>query len=270
MNKDFEIKDKTHPNDGIKISPFKKDIRKTQPHKHKSYFEIIYLTAGSGHHTIDTHAHRIKPPIAFTVKKEQIHFWEIESEPSGFVLIIKKQFVERCLDLDLRRLLSDLTAYNVLFPNDNSTAILFELLNVEFEKNGANQNPIFDGLLKALLGNLLASSKNKIKAHKNNLYGQFINSLSQGKLINRVAYYAEILNTTPQNLNAICRKEVDKTAAEVISEHIIGEAKRLLWYTDLSVSEIAHSLQFKDNSHFTKYFKRHLNITPITFRKAER
>jgi len=91
---------------------------------------------------------------------------------------------------------------------------------------------------------------------------------NENELTNKVSHYAKLLNTTPQNLNAICRKESGQSSAEVISNYIINEAKRLLLYTDLTVSEIAGKLDFKDNSHFTKYFKRNVGDTPIAFRKA--
>jgi AraC-like DNA-binding protein len=99
------------------------------------------------------------------------------------------------------------------------------------------------------------------------LFQQYIELLSQSSnLRNHVAHYAELLNTTPQNLNAICRKEVNQTAAQVLSTHLINEAKRQLIYTDNRVSEIAFHLDFVDASHFVKYFKRHTGFTPMVFR----
>ncbi|MDW7690808.1 helix-turn-helix domain-containing protein [Flammeovirgaceae bacterium SG7u.111] len=83
-----------------------------------------------------------------------------------------------------------------------------------------------------------------------------------------MAHYAELLHTTPQNLNTICRKESNKSATDILSSFIISEAKRLLLYTGMSVTEIAYSLNFKDNSHFTKYFKRNTGVTPNSFRLA--
>ena len=62
-------------------------------------------------------------------------------------------------------------------------------------------------------------------------------------------FYAERLNTTPQNLNAICRKELNKTASDVVAEHIIKEVKRRLIYSNESISEIAFSLDFKDSAY---------------------
>ncbi|WP_373060156.1 helix-turn-helix domain-containing protein [Zunongwangia sp. H14] len=101
----------------------------------------------------------------------------------------------------------------------------------------------------------------------NNIFQKFTELLSREKeLSNKVKYYAQKLNITPQNLNAICRKETGQSSNEFIADHNINEAKRLLLYTDVTIGEIAHRLNFNDNSHFTKYFKRHVEQTPINFR----
>lgn len=272
MNSELEIKDKTKPIDNIKISPFRKNIRKTSPHRHNNYFEIVYLSKGKGIHTIDTQEFTIKPPIVFIVRKEQVHFWEIETEPSGFVVIIKKSFIDESLDKEIKQLLSKISAFPCLYPNDKSTVEqLFQLLTKEYQENKEGSNIIIEGLLKALLAKLLQSEKpeNSIRNNKDNLFQKFKDLLCQEKkLTNKVAHYAKLFHTTPQNLNAICRRESNQSATEVLSEFIIGEAKRLLLYTDLTVTEISYSLDFKDNSHFTKYFKRYTSITPNSFRSA--
>ncbi len=55
------------------------------------------------------------------------------------------------------------------------------------------------------------------------------------------------------------------------SEHLrtvrINEAKRLLAYTDLTLSEIAGKCGFRDPSYFTKVFRAEINLTPGEFRK---
>jgi AraC-like DNA-binding protein len=71
-----------------------------------------------------------------------------------------------------------------------------------------------------------------------------------------VAYYAGKLNTTPQNINAACQKSIQKPAKDVLAEFVLIEAKRLLLYTNKTVSEISFSLEFNDPSHFVKYFKK--------------
>lgn len=268
MKMEFEIKDKTRPTEGLKISLFRKGIRKTSPHKHNNYFEIIYLTKGKGSHTIDTKEYEIKPPIVFAIRKEQVHFWNIKTEPEGFVLIIKKSFIDSCLDKDIKRLISELSAQTCLFPKYNTVVDIFNILLREYQEKKKPNQPIIDGLLKALLAKLLESSAPNIPKNGNSTtFQKFIDLLSkENELTNKVNHYAKLLNTTPQNLNAICRKEAEKSSSEILSEHLINESKRLLLYTDITVSEIAYRLDFKDNSHFSKYFKRHVNQTPMGFR----
>ncbi len=260
MKVELEIKDKTRQTEGLKIAPFRQHIRKTSPHKHNNYFEIIYLIKGEGSHTIDTKAYEISTPVIFTIRKEQVHFWDIKTEPKGFVLIIKKTFIDNCLDKDIKRLISKLSAQTCLFPKDNTAIDIYNFLLNEYQAKETNQ-PLIDGLLKALLAKLLESA--------NTLFQRFVDLLSlEHELTNSVNHYARLLDTTPQNLNALCRKEAGQSSAEILSEHIINEAKRLLIYTDFTIGEIAHRLDFKDNSHFTKYFKRHVELTPVGFRNG--
>lgn len=268
MKVELEIKDKTRQTEGLKIASFKRHIRKTSPHKHNSYIEFIYLTKGIGSHTIDTKEHEIKPPVIFTIRKEQVHFWDIKAEPKGFVLIIKKSFIDNCLDKDIKRLISELSAQTYLFPNDNSAIDIFNILLKEYQDKKQTNQPIIEGLLKALLAKMLESATPSISKNGNStVFQKFIDLLSkENELINKVNHYAKLLNITPQNLNTICRKETGQSSTEILSEHIINEAKRLLLYTDITINEIAHRLNFKDNSHFSKYFKRHVHQTPVSFR----
>lgn len=148
---------------------------------------------------------------------------------------------------------------------------LFELLIETDRKNGKNAFRMKEGLLKALLA--LVSEDGKPFAGKAetsaNLYHSLLSLLSGEQVIrNKVQYYAEQLNTSPQNLNAACRKAVNQSAEEVLSEFIISEARRLLIYTDNTIAEISFMLDFHDPSHFVKYFKRKTGETPLTFRKS--
>ena len=103
---------------------------------------------------------------------------------------------------------------------------------------------------------------------KPDLFQSYLALLSGAPIVkNTVHHYAELLNTSPQNLNAACRKAADLAAADVLEEFIISEAKRLLHYTNNTVSQVAFSLDFTDASHFVKYFKRLTGQTPLGFRQ---
>nr|WP_262915972.1 helix-turn-helix domain-containing protein [Chitinophaga filiformis] len=102
------------------------------------------------------------------------------------------------------------------------------------------------------------------------LYQSFLELLSTGIPVrNTVNYYAELLNTTAQHLNIACRNATGTGATEVLAGFIIKEARRLLLYTDKTVSEISFLLNFNDPSHFVKYFKRLSGSTPQAFRSMK-
>jgi AraC-like DNA-binding protein len=274
MSKQLEVKDKTELTETIKILPFRKEVKKTSPHKHNNYFEIIYLSGGGGYHSIDSRKYPVIPPVIYFVRKEQAHHFELEGDPEGFVVIIKKAFIEKSFDNELKLLLTKLSSQNCLTIDDNTTIHhLFDLLTKENKIQNESTFHIVEGLLKALLAKVLEVAKPFINNTelRSDLYQNFLALLNMGQVVkNSVHYYAEQLNTSPQNLNAVCRKAVNQSSAEVLAESIISEAKRLLHYTNSTVSEIAFALDFTDASHFVKYFKRITGQTPQTYRLANK
>lgn len=271
MSAQLIIKDKIETEKVIKITPFKKEVRKTSPHKHKNYFEIIYLSVGSGCHYIDLHKYAITAPVMFFVRQEQVHYWDITTEPNGYVVIIRKSFIEKSLDSELKSLITKISCECCLqLSNINTIEKLLELLADENKESGENSFHITEGLLKSLLAKVLQVSEpvTTNQGHKSDLFQSFIQQLSSGNGIkNKVAYYAGKLKTTPQNINAACQKSIQRPAKDVLAEFVLNEAKRLLLYTDKTVSEISFSLEFSDSSHFVKYFKKIVGCTPHSFRK---
>lgn len=48
------------------------------------------------------------------------------------------------------------------------------------------------------------------------------------------------------------------------------EAKRLLYYSQLTVKEIAHDLGYEDHSYFSRMFRKVTGVSAITFRDQYR
>ncbi|QZT37472.1 helix-turn-helix transcriptional regulator [Halosquirtibacter xylanolyticus] len=263
----IEKKNKLHPKEAFKIAPFRKHIRKTRPHIHHGYLEIVYLYQGQGSHTIDDHRYEINTPSIFIVKNGQVHHWDLRSEPDGFVILIQKDFFPNCSDQELELLKVKLTQYeHIEITFQNSLTNLLGVLNEEYPTLNLT---FFHSLLKTIFSKILefATEPLRVKKHQTD-YNTFFQQVEQYATKERkVSFYAANLNTTPQNLNSICKKCVGMAASEIISDVIIKEAKRQIKYTSLSISEVAYNMHFKDPSHFVKYFKRVTKQTPNDYRK---
>ncbi|MEH6408629.1 MAG: helix-turn-helix domain-containing protein [Leeuwenhoekiella sp.] len=82
-----------------------------------------------------------------------------------------------------------------------------------------------------------------------------------------VSQYADQLNISAGYLGDTIKQQSGKSAIVHIQERIVLEAKRLIYFTEDSMKEIAFSLGFEDASYFNRFFKRHTNFTPMAYKK---
>ena len=84
----------------------------------------------------------------------------------------------------------------------------------------------------------------------------------------QVQFYAGLLNKSPKTISNTFSLYSRRTPLQVIQERIITEAKRLFYYTDKSVKEIADILGFDEVAHFSKFFKNCTSQNPSELKKA--
>jgi len=84
----------------------------------------------------------------------------------------------------------------------------------------------------------------------------------------RLADYADRLGMTSDRLNEHCKRATGVTAAHLLRQRVLTEAKRQLLFTDLSASQIAYELGFADPTHLSRFFRRYTGLTPSAFRSG--
>jgi len=266
----IDIKNKLDEGLTFKVSRFKEQIKKTKPHKHDEYYELIFLSQGEGFHCIESEKYMVSSPDFYFLKPGQLHYWQFTSIPKGFVILFSNNEFNAIKEntlIDLIRKLTDTTRLKIQ-PDKFPTHLLEEIFN-EFQLNTQYSKEIIHGLLKALFGKLLQIKEDnpQNKSLPQSVYEKFVQLLvKECPRLHKVNEFADLLNITPQNLNTICRKQTSKSASEIITNQLLLEAKRYILHTDNTINEIADILSFTDASNFVKFFKKHENITPIQFR----
>ena len=81
-----------------------------------------------------------------------------------------------------------------------------------------------------------------------------------------VEFYAEKLNMSARNLNAITKKIFDKSVSEIIETRKLTEARRLLVHSNQSVSEIGFELGYNEKSYFSRVFHKKTGLTPTDYK----
>jgi AraC family transcriptional activator of pobA len=93
-----------------------------------------------------------------------------------------------------------------------------------------------------------------------------IESTHQKLFLRTAKDYADRLAIHVNHLNKVLKESTGKTTTEIIGNRIIQEAKILLKQTDWNISEIAYSLGFEEVAHFSNFFKKQTEESPLFFR----
>lgn len=163
-----------------------------------------------------------------------------------------------------------------ILPDTDSLAELKLLINSfekEFEANEWNKDSMLRTLLVRFIIILTRQARkqyltSEIKEDKFSLLRQFNLLVEQYfKKEHRVKFYAEKLFKSPKTISNIFSQYGDKSPQQIIHERIVSEAKRLLYYSDMSMKEIALHLGFEDPAHFSKFFRNQTGENPTEVKK---
>ncbi len=261
------------------VEPFDRNrsFKVEYPHRHDSFYELLFITEGSGTYTIDLQSYPVFPNTIFFVAPGQVHTIDFSEDIKGYIFLFTSAFY--LFDKDGRKNQADYPFFHPLnghtppiqpeFPEE--MILLFEMACQEQRNPQQHTDTIIRSLLEILL------VKCKRLYHLSNT----TEPLSKGRLLVKkfqrlieeqiglawgVKEFAAQLSVTPAHLNESVKDHTGITASGHIKEQIILESKRLLSHTELTVSEIAERLYFEDSSYFAKYFKKATKMSPSEFR----
>ncbi|MEM6817122.1 MAG: helix-turn-helix transcriptional regulator [Bacteroidota bacterium] len=265
----FGIKDMKPRTEGKKFN--------RKPHRHDFYF-VLFIHKGSGYHTIDFKSYKITDYSVFFVSPGQVHSLQLDENAEGFAIFFKPEFY--LLDSNLKKLL-DFPFFHTL---SNEPALFLDKERYEVVQH--NIKDIFDeysnfeigrnNVIRAYIDILLVKLSRYYQ--KETLAGEPLrttyllreleNLIDHNYISVRSATeYSDMMNISAKHLSDITRKALNKTITNLIHERIVIEAKRLLLYTDYTVSQVAYELEYFDKSYFLRFFKKNVGLTPETFRK---
>lgn len=243
-------------------------------HRHSFYY-ILVLEKGAGEHQIDFITYPIQDNCLFLMRPGQVHEIVIARESTGYLLKFSKDFYTP-VEVSAKQVLRKVSNKNFwMLEKEEMKGILLTLSKL-FEENKEKKErykQAIQSYLDVFFIGLLRAQPDKNIVHESNHYMQ--ERLEEFQELVRlsatqhktVSYYAEQLNLSPYQLNAITKSTLDKTCTEVITDHLLLEAKRYLLAGSSQVTQIAWNLGYEDVSYFVRFFKKHTGYSPEAFRK---
>lgn len=251
-----------------------------QPHR-LTFFNIMFISEGSGHHTVDFEQYRFETGSILFISKGQTQAFDPSLDYDGHMILFTEPFLSK--NLIQADILSIYRLYNyhlqkpIIQPNQIGIGVFKNLVQeMEKEYNYAD-NFAKEEILRLLLKLFLLKAeriKRTLIPHEQNSDRFLEFATFQTLLEKRISEtrsaksYAEMMHISYKHLNEICKSVTGKTAKEIIDNYLILEIKRQLAISDISIKELTYTLGFDEPTNFVKYFKRHSGLSPAQFRKG--
>lgn len=249
------------------------------PHRH-NFYTVLLVKKAEGQHFIDFNEYKLTKNQAFFVSPGQVHQVVENQQSFGYILSFTTQFlVNNNIPLSF---IEDLNLFNdygnspPLELNVNQTDILANYCEdiLSFYKSDIKfKDQAIGASLKLFLihcNNLCSFPKENTQLIQagHSILKEFKKAVEQHHTEwHFSSKYANSLNITPDHLNRTVKSLIGKTAKEYIQVRISIAAKRLLYFSDLSIKEIGYQLGFSEVSNFSLFFKKCTKLSPSDFRK---
>ena len=243
-------------------------------HRHDFFF-MLALEKGRGKHEIDFKQFEITGHSIFLMRPGQVHHLMLKAGSTGYLIGFQNDFLNSN-DRTSSQLLREASKRNHYLVDRNRFKKMNDLLTDIFHEYTKKQNKYWDVIKAALsiffIELIRSTDKPESITNVKTLYAQerldkFLelleNHISTHK---KVSEYADMLNLSAYQLNAITKRTIGKKCSDLIDEQIILESKRYLLVTSNQVNQIAYQLGFEDVSYFIRFFKKHTGHTPDSFR----
>lgn len=239
-------------------------------HSH-NYYILSFLYEGSVAHLYDFEREQVASPAVLMLDIDHVH---THPDISG-CKIVSIGFTANFIADQHQRFLENVSRlFSRPFITISSAELrqLDEIIKIIARENSGQHRA--NELIKALLNVLLVQCLGLLETdpffnQKNDgtdVYIGFRTLLKQYfKQRHLVKFYADTLNVTVRTLTQSVRTSTFKTPKQLIDQHLLLEAKRLLYWSDVPVKEVAWQLGFETDSYFNRFFKKHTGKTPKEF-----
>ena len=266
---EFNYLEMTNEYDEIMIESHKNVVHRDD------YYVFFFLDAGEAMLAIDFKQMQIIGNAILYVSPGQVHFVSSMQMVKGWYLAIDPMLVENSYKNTFE---GRFHTQKPIVLNDYISAIMGKIANLLHTtmqtKPTAFSSEIVLNIANAFIGLIAeqyASQHDNMlncKSRSAQITYQFKELLSLNfKVLKSPTQYAKKLNYSLSHLNESVKSTTGLPISYWIHHQVILEAKRLLYYTNMGVKEIAFFLGYEDYAYFSRLFSKVVGEPPSAFRR---
>ena len=267
-----------------------KEIHDTVPYKspvfRANFYSFVFVKEGHGKYTTDDKAFRTEPGTIYFTNPGHYKSFEWLDIGEIYLITLSESFLKENVHPDIFDefpfLLAETVPPRTLHKEMYAE---FEQLYGQIQREYLSHSPYKHRLIGNLFVVLLLKIKEYFWSEYNPIYEgnrssqivkNFKRALEQhyrdlikgsAEKVFRVQDYASAQSLHPNYLSNVIKSKTGKSISSWIIDKTITEAKSLLQNSSISIKEIAYQLGFPESTHFSNYFKKYTNTSPVLYRK---
>ena len=252
------------------------------PHRH-DFYSCFYLQKGSLNLRLDFNDLTMTAGSLFISYPGQVHqfFPSASTDFAGWGLAIKTELINHEIRTRIDHSLDRVALFNLDEPKQLWFTAMFELIKLSGMEN-QRVNGLDAELVRSLIHALLVKASAILQATENEknhtnssrrieLTRQFKGLVKENFLsYKKPSDYAALMNITVSYLNDTVKSVTGFSASYFIQQETVVEAQRLLFYSVLSVKEIAYQVGYDDYKYFIRLFGKFTGMSPSVFRNKNK
>ncbi|WP_343681117.1 AraC family transcriptional regulator [Chryseobacterium arthrosphaerae] len=246
----------------------------------KTDIKVFFIPSGYDL-TVDFNHYHVKKPSLFFLTGQHLHIKNGKEE--SILLHYNRDFY--CIQIHDKEVACDGLLFHNVFEIpfvelDDSEVLLmknlFQNIQDELEWNDSSAEEMIRTYVKQIIIRATRKWKKenldndiiKIPGSELDIFRDFSRHLEiHFREKHNVADYAALLHLAPKTLTHKFKNLNLDSPNQFIINRILLEAKRLLFYTDKPVKEIAYDLGYEDPAYFNRLFTGKTGSTPANFKK---
>ena len=251
----------------------------TEPRR-MNFILIGLCLQGEVMYELDTKMQIIKPgDILIVSDRHVVDSYRCSEDMQGLCMMMSVQFFREIIQnvSDISSLFLFSRLHPVMRLEDKEIETFKEYFQVIKQKIGDEHNHFRKDLIKALLlamfydlSNIIYRVKadGKPRSRAEVIFTQFITLVEKHfREERRVAWYSKQLCITAKYLSETVKAVSRRTPNEWIDDYITLELRVQLKNSTKTIKEIARDLKFPNQSFMGKFFKEHVGVSPLQYRR---
>lgn len=244
------------------------------PHRDDHYL-LMVSCGGSVEAVIDFEKGKISKPFVALISPSQVHHVVNAQILEGYAV----SFNPELMPVELKPVLETYFLQERFFSGNpqflKDIVAIIKIMMKPKQKDKHHHLPVSHYLLHSLLAMIANEIDIRQDKNKGNRAKQIERDFLQLLQLNfrqwkKPADYANALHITVSHLNDTIKANTGTSVSTQIQRYIITETKRMLYYTDNNIQEIAYAFGYEDTAYFIRLFKKTTRVTPAAFRKQFR